>query len=172
MSVLHKKEIVIKDACIFFDLIDLGLLSVFYKLDVIVITTPQVINEIIDTSQLTEVNEYIENGKLKIDNEGGFEILTFITQNNPGLSFSDASVLEVAERIGASILSSDKSLRNVSGRQGLLVRGLLWVLEELYIQRLIELDIMFEMLSFYEKVNQRAPKKEIQHLKEKYFQKP
>lgn len=170
MSVSAKKEVVIKDACILFDLIDLGLLAAFYRLDVIVFTTNQVIAEITNNVQLAEVNIYIENGNLKIDDAGSFELISSIALENSGLSFSDASVLEVAGRRSACVLSSDKSLRNVSLRNGLVVRGMLWIIEELYNHGLIELNILFEKLNLYPDVNKRAPKKEIQLMLEKYSQ--
>lgn len=168
MSVLVKKDIVIKDACILIDLIDLGLMPLFYELELVVITTPLVIGEIKDLQQSEEVNVFVTNGKLHIDREGDLAVLTTIIENHRGLSIADASVLEVAGRIGATVLSSDGSLRNISARQGLVVRGLLWVLEEIYLNQLIDLPGMLEKLSLYPKVNNRAPKKEIQLLVDKY----
>lgn len=168
MSVSAKKEFFIKDACILFDLIDLGLLPSFHQLPLVVVTTPQVLDEIMDETQLAEVNTYIESGHLQVDHFGLFETITLITETNPGLSFTDASVLEAAIRRDASILSSDKSLRNESSRRGITVRGLLWVLEELYNYKIIELQVLIEKLEAYPNVNNRAPKSEIENLLRKY----
>jgi len=168
MSGSAKVEIVIKDACIFFDLIDLGLLPSFYRLQLVVVTTPQVLAEIIDEAQLDEVNAYLESGQLQVDRFGLFETLAIITEGNPGLSFTDASVLEAAIRRDAAVLSSDKSLRNESSRRGITVHGLLWVLEELYNQKIIELNILLEKLEAYPIINMRAPKAEIENLFKKY----
>ena len=168
MSVSAKKEVFIKDACILFDLIDLGLLPSFHQLPLVVVTTPQVLDEIMDETQLAEVNTYIESGHLQVDYFGIFETITLITETNPGLSFTDASVLEAATRRDASILSSDKSLRNESNRRGITVRGLLWVLEELYIHKIIELDMLIENLRAYPTVNRRAPKSDIENMIKKY----
>lgn len=161
-------EIVIKDACILFDLIDLGLLPSFYQLPLIVVTTPQVMAEITDEIQLVEINAYLESGQLQLDYLGQFETIALITGANAGLSFADASVLEVATRRNAAILSSDKSLRNESSRRGITVRGLLWVLEELYNQEIIELKILIEKLEAYLIINKWAPKIEIENLFKKY----
>lgn len=168
MSVSVKEEVVIKDACILFDLIDLGLLSSFYQLKLIVITTPGVLSEIIDEAQLAAVNAYVENGRLQIDYFGMLDAISDIVENNPGLSFTDASVLEAASRRNATILSSDKSLRNESQRRGLIVRGTLWILEELCNQKIVERNIMLEKLRKYPEVNKRAPKTEIENLIKKY----
>jgi len=118
-----KVEIVIKDACVFFDLIDLDLLSSFYRLPLIVFTTPQVLAEIIEEVQLDEVNAYLESGQLQVDHLGLFETLALIIEGNPGLSFTDASVLEAATRRDATVLSSDKSLRSESSRRGITVQN-------------------------------------------------
>lgn len=73
-----KKEIVIKDACILFDLVDLNLLEDFFQLDVSAFTTPQVIGEITNETQWEEVSKFINNGKLQIDADGEFEVIAEI----------------------------------------------------------------------------------------------
>lgn len=161
---MAKVEVVIKDACILFDLLDLGLLSSFYQLGLTVITTPEVLAEITDESQLQEIQPYIDNGDLQIDYFGVFDIIRAIVDGNPGLSLTDAAVLEAATRREAAILSSDKSLRNESARRGLTVKGLLWVLEELYNQQVLTLEAVLEKLSIYPEINKRAPKTEIINL--------
>lgn len=168
MPVSAKVEIVIKDACILFDLIDLGLLPSFYQLPLLVVTTPQVLDEIVDDTQLAEVNIYLVSGQLQVDHFGLFENIILITEAHPNLSFTDASVLEAATRREASILSSDKSLRKESGRRGIIVHGLLWVLEELYNKKIIELKVLIDKLEVYPNINNRAPKYEIANLLRKY----
>lgn len=168
MSASTKEQVVIKDACILFDLIDLGLLSQFYRLQIVVITTPQVLDEITDEDQIAEVNRYVETGQLQLDQFGQFEAMISITDANPGLSFTDASVLEAAIRRNAVVLSSDKSLRNESLRRGIPVKGLLWILEELYLQTVIERTVLLEKLKAYPEVNRRAPVNEVNNLIKKY----
>ncbi len=163
-----KIEVVIKDACIFFDLIDLRLLSNFYQLPLTVITTPQVLAEITEDAQLEEVNIYLKSGQLQIDTIGQQDAIHTIFESNSRLSFTDASILETALRRNAAVLSSDNSLRKESSRQGLTVHGLLWVLEELYKQGFIELDGLLSKLEEYSKINVWAPKAEIAILIKKY----
>ena len=164
MSVSAKVEVIIKDACILFDLMDLRLLASFYKLKLTVITTPEVLAEITDENQLREIQPYIDNGNLQIDHFGVFETVLAIVETNPGLSLTDAAVLEAATRREAAILSSDKSLRNESTRRGLTVKGLLWVVEELYNQQILDLEAALEKLAAYPEINKRAPRNEIANL--------
>jgi predicted nucleic acid-binding protein len=161
MSTPSKGEIIIKDACILFDLIDLELLASFYELDYIIVTTQSVLDEIVDEAQLNQVCSFIESGRLQIDQFGEFDALVQITETNPGLSFTDASVLEAASRRGGIMLSSDKGLRNESKRRGLQVRGLLWAIEEMLRQQIIDAESAIAKLNLYPHYNNRAPQKEI-----------
>ncbi len=159
-----KKEIVIKDACILFDLVDLNLLEDFFQLEVSAFTTPQVIGEITDETQWEEVSKYINNGKLQIDADGEFEIIAALYDEHPGLSIPDSSVLELAIRKDAIIYSSDGGLRKISIKKNLPVRGILWIVEELNSREFLSKEVAIEKLNLYEKINQRAPVKEIQAL--------
>ena len=161
MSASAKVEVVIKDACILFDLLDLDLLTDFYQLQLIVITRPEVLAEITDEAQLAKIQPYLDSGNLQIDEVDVLEAAMAIMETNPGLSLTDAAVLEIAARREATILSTDKSLRNESTRRGIAVRGLLWALEELYREGVLPLEVVVKKLSLYPEVNKRAPKAEI-----------
>jgi predicted nucleic acid-binding protein len=167
MSVSAKVEIVIKDACILFDLMDLGLLSSFYQLPLVVVTTPYVLAEIMNEDQMTEIGTYVQSGQLQVDQFSSLEDIDVITAVNRGLSPTDASVIETATRRAAAILSSDGGVRNESVRRGLKVIGLLWVLEELYKQQLLSIETVMEKLSRYPEVNKRAPISEIANLRKR-----
>jgi rRNA maturation endonuclease Nob1 len=172
MAVSAKIEVVIKDACILFDLIDLDLLGCFYQLNLNVLTTPDVIAEITDENQRLQVNLYIDNGQLQIDESGDLADQREIVDKNPGLSLADASVLDLATRRKATVLSSDKSLRKESQRRGLTVRGVLWIVEELHLQQILSLEVMLEKLKAYPEINRWAPKSHIETLIKKYSPEP
>lgn len=82
----------------------------------------------------------------------------------PGLSIADSSVLELAIRKGAIIFSSDGSLRKISVNKNLTVRGVLWIIEELYKKDIINIHFTLKKLKMYLEINQRAPVKEIGNL--------
>lgn len=162
-----KKQIVIKDACILFDLVDLNLLGDFFQLGFITLTRPQVIGEVTNETQWQEISEFVNSGQLQIDSEGEFAEVQKIYDEYPGLSIPDSSVLELALRKSAIIYSSDGSLRKISVKQGLTVRGILWIIEELHISGFLKKEQAIEKLNLYETINQRAPLKEIKKLIEK-----
>jgi predicted nucleic acid-binding protein len=165
--VSNNKEIVVKDACILFDLIDLDLISPFFELDLIVLTTPQVIAEITDPTQFEIVSGYLENKRLIVDAWGQLDSIDAILHENKGLSFADGSVLELAIRKSAVLLSSDGSLRKISVNNGLVVRGVLWIIEELFRKEFITKEQAVSTLDLYPKINYRAPSLEIKKLLER-----
>jgi predicted nucleic acid-binding protein len=159
-----KKEIVIQDTCTLFDLVDLNLLAVFFQLDLVVFTTPQVISEVTDEKQWKEVSVFIESTRLEIDGQGRYESILEIAGTNPGLSFADSTVVELALRKQATVLSSDGSLRKVSAAKGLDVHGMLWIIEQLCESNLLSGMDAIAKLNDYVRINQRAPKNEVESL--------
>jgi rRNA-processing protein FCF1 len=165
--VSNKREIVIKDACILFDLVDLNLLEAFFQLEVDAFTTSQVIGEITNEQQWDAVSKFIINGKLRIDDNGTLKAITKISDEYPGLSLPDSSVLELAIRKNAIVYSSDGSLRKASAKEGITVRGIIWIIAELHTLELITNESAIAKLNLYEAINQRAPIKEIKALLDK-----
>lgn len=156
-----EKDIVIQDACIIFDLIDLGLIGHFFDLNLTVFTCPEVIGEITDPDQLESTNVFINNGRLGVDRNGDFDKIEEIFNTNAGLSLTDCSVLELALRRSGTVLSSDLSLRRTTKRSGLNVRGVLWIIDELVNQKIINSEEAIKTLNRYLQINSRAPKSEI-----------
>ena len=161
---LTKHKILINDSCILFDLVDLYLIQDFFQLDYKFYTTLEVIGEITDNNQLSEVKKYISNETLIVDSMGSFESIQSLFDEYPGLSFADSSVLELATRINGIVLSSDKSLRNISKRRNLNVKGFLWIIEELLDKKIISRNTAVRKLRIYPDVNIRVPIKEINNL--------
>lgn len=168
----NNNKIVIKDSCILFDLIDLQLTDYFFELDIYVNTTQHVIEEITDKAQQIEINKYITNGKLIVDSKGSFESIQTIFNDCKGLSLADCSVLELTIRLNGIILSSDKSLRNESEKRKFTVHGILWIIEKLCDKNIITREVAINKLEIYPKINDRAPKIEIESLIKTLKQEP
>lgn len=160
-------QILINDACILFDLVDLNLIDNFFRLEYSFLTTGLVIKEIKQDEQISSVNKFISNGVLKIDNSGSMESIEFLFDNYPGLSYTDSSVLELATRSKGILLSSDKKLRNISKSKNIEVKGFLWIVYRLVETRIITVKQAKEKLKKYPEVNERAPIKEIKKLYER-----
>lgn len=156
-----EKKILINDSCVLFDLVDLNLLKDFFQLQFNFYTTLQVIGEITEDYQIFEIEQYIKNHTLIIDSKGLLESIQIIYNQYPGLSFADSSVLELASRIDGILVSSDKSLRNISKRNNLEVRGVLWIIRELVDKKIIVKEVALQKLKEYPEINIRVPIKEI-----------
>jgi hypothetical protein len=155
------KDIIIKDSCILFDLLDLALLDDFFKLPLQAHTTLQVIGEVIDEEQRLAVNKHVSEGRIKIDGDGAYEVIAAIMAASPGLSFTDGSVLELADRMQAVILSADGILRKIGRQKNFTVRGTLWVIEEMCNKQILSAEAAIAKLELYPKINERVPKLEI-----------
>jgi len=162
-----KPCVVIKDACILFDLIDLDLLETFYLLEVTPVTTGFVVSEVLDETQAKLLAEGIKAGKLTVYNDGDVTKIIALSVEHVGLSFADCSVLELSFRVPGLILSADKSLRNEAKRRGLVVKGLLWVINQLFENGILSKEESLAKLEQYPLINPRTPKKDIQLLKDK-----
>jgi hypothetical protein len=160
------REILISDSCIFFDLIELDLIHEFFKLGYAIYTTNMVIGEIADDAQLSIVSNYIADGKLTVDSHDSLMAVQEILEKHPGLSFTDCSVLELANRLKCGIISSDKGLRNESKRRNITARGILWIIENLSKKKIITVEKALEKLKIYPEINKRAPLNEITNLVE------
>lgn len=113
-------------------------------------TTVDVINELFnDQKQILQAYEAVN--KLYVHNldDGDFPKMGSIPFPR-GLSHQDKSVIYLALTLGnAIVLSSDKLVRTFAEKQGLEFHGLLWIIEELVDQGLIDKDLavlIFEQL--------------------------
>jgi predicted nucleic acid-binding protein len=151
------KKILVKDACIIIDLIELDLLDVFLSLDYIVITSQSVVKEITDEGQAFLLEDLIKNRKIQKENDGPLMDILNLMKKYPGISYADTTVLELSLRIDATLLSADKLLRKAGNKEGTTICGTLWVITELYNSKLITNETAIEKVKFLMKINSRIP---------------
>lgn len=156
-----EQPIVIHDTCILLDLVELNLLKEFFQLGFAAFTTPLVMAEIRDETQLSIIEEHVTSGALLIDDSGSIESIYLILDANKGLTFADCSVYELGLRKQGTILSSDRGLRKCCERDGLHVHGMLWIIESLHSAGIIHHDYACSCLKTYSSINAWAPKVEI-----------
>lgn len=164
----NENNIIVKDACILFDLIDLELLDNFFEMDFIVLTTQAVLDEIKDPYQNKIVIKHVDLGNISIDQFGNDGLIIELYSEHKGLSLIDCSVIELAFRRGGILLSSDKSVRKVSTENKIEVHGLLWVIEMLVNSTVINRSKAVKTLIRYLDMNNRAPRKKVESLIEKF----
>lgn len=126
-----KIKIAVTDANIFIDLYDLEIINSFFDLDIEVHTTSTVLYELY-LNQQQILLAYHSVGKLEIHNLKMEDYEEIFNENYPkSLSEADKSVLHVANKINAYVLSSDKAVRNFARIKNIKYHGMIWVFDKL-----------------------------------------
>ncbi len=125
-----KLKVAVTDANIFIDLYDLGLIKSFFNLDLEIHTTSAVLFELYSEQQEV-LKAYQSVGKLEVHNLQEKDFIEIYNENYPkSLSEADKSVLHVANKINACVLSSDKTLRNYAKNKSIEYHGMLWIFDK------------------------------------------
>ncbi|MBD1395131.1 PIN domain-containing protein [Mucilaginibacter glaciei] len=124
-------KLAVTDACIFIDLCDLRLNSAFFRLNVEVHTSLDVFNELYaDQQQL--LMAYQSVGKLTIHSLDQTDRLEIFQENYPrSLSMVDKTVLHLARKLNAILLSGDKAVRQYGKKRAIEYHGMLWIFDQL-----------------------------------------
>lgn len=126
-----KIKIAITDACIFIDLYDLGLVSSFFGLEVEIHTTSSVYFELYPEQQQV-LKAYQSVNRLIIHNLTEDDFLQIHSEPYPkSLSETDKSVLHIANKLDACVLSSDKTVRNWAKNKEIECHGMIWIFDQL-----------------------------------------
>jgi rRNA-processing protein FCF1 len=124
-------RIAVTDACIFIDLYDLGLVASFFNLEIEIHTTSAVYFELYPEQQQV-LNAYQSVDRLIVHNLQEQDFIQIYSEEYPkSLSETDKSVLYIANKINACVLSSDKTLRNCAKNKGIEYHGMIWIFDKL-----------------------------------------
>src|SRR5690554_4487178 len=125
-----KLKIAVTDACIFIDLYDLGLVASFFQLEIEIHTTSSVYFELYSEQQQV-LKAYQSVNKLIVHNLKEEDFLQIHSESYPkSLSETDKSVLHIANKINACVLSSDKTVRNYAKNKSIEYHGMLWIFDK------------------------------------------
>jgi rRNA-processing protein FCF1 len=126
-----KLKIAVTDACIFIDLFDLDLIASFFTLEIEIHTTSSVFFELYPEQQQI-LKAYQSVDRLIIHNLQEQDFIEIHSAEYPkSLSESDKSVLHMANKLGACVLSSDKVLRNCAKNKDIEYHGMIWIFDTL-----------------------------------------
>lgn len=123
-------RIVVTDACIFIDIIDLQLTEAFFGLELEIHTTKDVFNELYQSQQQIR-QAYQRSRTLMIHILSPQEQSKLLEENFPAsLSPEDCSVIYIARKLDAIVLSSDKPVRNHAKKLTIEYHGMIWVFDQ------------------------------------------
>ncbi len=125
-------KLVVNDANILIDLVELELLAPFFELGFSFHTTDLILEELYGY-QKESLTPFIEEGQLQIQSidEDDFLSIYQIQAQRPQLSEQDCSAFFQAQKLDAILLTSDKVLRQFAQQGELEVHGHLWVFDEM-----------------------------------------
>lgn len=130
-------RIVVTDACIFIDVIDLQLAAKFFDLELEIHTTVDVFNELYPHQQQI-LHAYQQTKKLTVHILSAEEQSAILAENFPlSLSPEDCTVIYTAQKLEAVILSSDKPVRNHAKRLAIEYHGMIWIFDQLVTEGLL-----------------------------------
>jgi predicted nucleic acid-binding protein len=130
-------KVAVTDACIFIDLCDLQLITHFFSMELEIHTTVDIMNELhTEQQQILKVYKSVNKLTVHIIKE---EDLAVIDQKlyPRGLTDSDRSVLYIAQKTNALLLSSDKLVRNTANVNAIEYHGMLWIFDRLIERQLL-----------------------------------
>lgn len=150
-------KLAITDACIFIDLYELELLSQFFQLDLEIHTSLDVFNELYPSQQQLLI-AFSSFGKLTFHSLTAADRIEIYNGCYPrSFSDNDKTVLHLAAKLEAIILSSDKNLRLFAKNKSIEYHGMLWIFDKLIergfityneasekLQRLINTNILYQ----------------------------
>ncbi len=157
-------KVVINDANILIDLVKLNLLDLFSKLNFELHTTDFVYEEL-NEEQKSPVSKLYDSGILNIIETkeiSDFQNITTLLNRSKGLSFEDCSVWYYSEKLSGTLLTGDGKLRKQVSKEGIEVRGIIYVFDELVKQNLLEFPVAIEKIEQLSQLNNRLPKVEIE----------
>jgi rRNA-processing protein FCF1 len=155
-------QIVVNDTNIFIDLIHTELIDLFFQLPFEVHTTDFVIGEIEEEEQERIVQKLIDDEKLFVAglNHGELEEIMILQNEIIQLSIPDCSVWLYSKKNNYTLITGDGLLRKTAIKDGVEVKGVLFVLDELIRLNLMDSELAAEKLELLLQIGSRLPKNE------------
>lgn len=152
-------RIIVNDANILIDLVHLELMDEFIKLELDMKTTDVVFDELNDDQKII-IEAYINSEHIElitIEEEEDFKSIATILENSSGLSFEDCSVWHYAHKLNGILLSGDGKLRKQAIANGISVKGILYVFDQLLLNEIISFELAIVKLEQLYEINPRLP---------------
>jgi predicted nucleic acid-binding protein len=150
-------RIAVTDANIFIDLIKLQWLGYLFSIEVEIYATIEVIDEL-NENQLERVTAFIQSQQLRVHHFSTEELEQVMAINAPlSLTTQDKSVVYLAKKLDASVLSGDNPLRKFCEKQQLEVKGIIWLFDRFLQLQLITHEIAITQMNYLLSFNNRLP---------------
>lgn len=156
-------KIAITDANIFIDLIKLQMLGFLFSIELEIYTTLEIINELKE-DQKEFITGFIQSNQLNIYHFSADEWEEILAIPGPaGLTREDMTVVYLARKMEAAVLSGDNPLRKFCKKQELEVKGIIWLFDQFLHFNLVTHVIAIERMNHLLSFNNRLPQKDCEH---------
>lgn len=157
-------KIIIHDANVLIDLVTSDLLEPWCKLNFRMMTTSLVWHEVNRKGQKPKLRRVEERGAFSVEPVGAemlADVVALQMDLPTGLSLEDASVLFLASREGAILLTGDGVLRRCASERGIDVHGILWLFDLLVARQVVMPGLAADRLEGLKKAGlSRLPEEE------------
>ena len=127
-------RVVVHDATVLIDLIEIDLLGPWFRLGFKAVTTTLVWREVNRKGQKGKLRRFADTGYLRVESVNAdtlTEVVGLHMELSCSISLEDASVLHLAAASEGVLLTSDSVLRRCASEKGVEVHGILWVFDTL-----------------------------------------
>lgn len=164
-------KIVIQDANIIIDAINMGITHYFKEMGVEFHTTDLVNNEIRGDVQRLKFDKLIADGLMQIDTLEGDDAMKLFSMTMEygaisNLTPEDCSVMVLAEKYDARLLTGDQKLVRYAKKRDIIVNGILWITDTLVEKGIVSKKEMIPYLEKLKETNRRAPKQTDERINE------
>ena len=155
--------IVVNDACLLIDLLDVDLFDEFLQLGFQAHITSSVMAEFEGHEYEKMIRASIWQGNLllySLSADDQSAIADLMKTNSSRLSEPDCSCLHLAKKINATILTCERLLTRTAKNLNIKAHGSLWVLDKLIAFSIITKRTAYRKLTELMSINSRLPEKE------------
>ncbi len=153
-------RVTVTDANIFIDLIKLDLMAHLFAIELEIFTTAEVLGELND-AQAALMRQFEQDGLLIV------KLLSETERNavsqlkaQAGLSYTDRTVIVLAESLDALLLTGDGKVRKYCLAQRKEVRGIIWLFDRFLELQCIDHALAVEKMEGLMRINNRLPVEE------------
>ena len=124
-------RITISDACIFLDLLSLGLIKEFFDLEMECHVPFEIVNEL-NTDEQKAIESYCGQGIIRVHHCDQSDWHAIISKKYPNtISLNDKISLHISDKLDALLLSTDSLVRNIAKKRSIEYHGILWIIDRL-----------------------------------------
>lgn len=150
----------VTDANIFIDLVKLQLLGYLFSIEMQIYTTREVIDQL-NEPQAAQVMQFVQAKNLIVYQFTVAEIADINSMVAPrALEFTDKTVVYLAKKINAIVLTGDGPLRKFCKTCRLSVKGILWLFDTCLEKEKFNCEIAVNKIKELMSFNDRIPKDE------------